>query len=1440
MMLKGEKSDSVNQLLWTPQTPNDWFHMANEGQYFLERYERANNGITKPIGEYIQSKQIVPIENKLVPDKFFNISYTDFEYGTGSWVTKNTAAIRETNSSAYEGLSSVRLNNSAILEHGLFNLQGYKSIEISLFVYGGNTEGDDSLHIEFFDGASWIRKESFTGINSANNYSIIYSFLIPKLISNQNALRLVSTAGSSERFNVDAISVKASNLENVFETVSNIYKGRPTNLLFVDSLLMAASLPDRDSVIFLTDQNVSSIPISYADFELDASQWVMNNQAAIVTTTRSYSGTKSVSLKRENTIELSVNSLNINKFACSFIVKSYSSNQWATVFYIDYYNGTSWITANTGLSVPTSSNNYQLVDIVFIKPNTTSNFNKIRIRYSSNNSIAEMAIDEVTIVGNTTKGVNQKYSNVITSANIGDQRLTGLINTATNGYLSTNISYSGFETPSGFENWSRSGTVVQKDSTFQYSGSKSVRIGQQYGYINHAFFDASPYSTLEISLFTYSQFVTSADSIQVSFYDGSTWSTIYTFGGLTNNNYNHFKFSILVPTLINNRNSIRIRVKDRSFSSSRVYVDDIFVSGELAINTSFAKQNITKGQLPVITNKVLSKTIRVLRNNIERRILHSDFETSLENWSIINATRNNTAARTFSNIFSIGLSINGVLTSPPFYQYGFSHYRVSSFVYLSGIEANDVFKMQYFDGTNWVDLENVSFQTFGQDNAFYKLETTISANRHNITPNLAIRFVSAANLSGEIYQVDAVTITGLMEDNPNLVVLPVAKLSQPADVSYFYLQHKFSKSASGAAPLTEKQQLIYDLIYTNAEETTVSANPSLAEMYTKQQVLESKYFVVLKLIEQDPICAQVAKMGYVDQNINQTSDYDYRIFWTDGADTTYSDFLFVSGTEQNEVWEEDFFTEGKPGKIDVNWTVDIEEGSFSYYNIYRKKSGTSDTTFLKLNAEPFVYMTSQSSRYQQAGWTDTTTYTNGILDLSNFVYKIEGVGFYGKSVFSPLDTAHAHPVLPAERMTIDTLTYGNGHATLFWKIPANVKTYLQDILVYQIIDENEAPVLFKTLSKDSIKVTIPYDYRPINYLVEARLISDYGTYSPLPTFVQFPDSIAPAMPSAPFGIISSEGNVELHWPQNTEVDLYGYNLYYSNEGQDSATYTRINNVPILDTNYYTSVDPDLKNDMIFYKIAALDYRQNESPLSVYAMLDRPDNVNYIATITNLNPTKDGIRIAWEESDSTKVDYYLLQRRPASVLSWDSVLVWQPAQLGKLGLIAEERVPPRFIDTTTLEFIPHLYRIIAVSKKGVKSYSEERQVEPYDDGNRGEISNVQLKALNQNLSPKVANYFIGWNYKTNFSRNIKEFKVYVRYPNTGDPNYYLVKTIKAPASTNAANAQGGGSQYGVVNPLTKGDAALKGEGYLFKIVAHHLDGGYAIYEGSVSEKGSSKN
>jgi hypothetical protein len=263
----------------------------------------------------------------------------------------------------------------------------------------------------------------------------------------------------------------------------------------------------------------------------------------------------------------------------------------------------------------------------------------------------------------------------------------------------------------------------------------------------------------------------------------------------------------------------------------------------------------------------------------------------------------------------------------------------------------------------------------------------------------------------------------------------------------------------------------------------------------------------------------------------------------------------------------------------------------------------------------------------------------------------------------------------------------------------------------------------------------------------------------------------------------------------------------------------LNSTPILDTLYETSIDPKLGLDTVYFVITALDQ-------------------SLTSTIKQLNPTPQGIRVAWALDKSKYAKSYILQRKPVYINTWTNVNTFDTLRKDTLTpRIASDIFTMHYLDTaSTLEPIIYEYRINTIDIDGHLNPGTSIQTKPNltaaVSGNISGLTTTETSFRAGHLSDIAIN----WSYTTSSPQTLEEFQIFISNPSSDDPTFYLHKTILSPQSaptTSGFTTSGG--QYGVKATIEKkAGTNFQSLPLRYKIVAIHKGGITHRYEGEANK------
>jgi fibronectin type 3 domain-containing protein len=661
--------------------------------------------------------------------------------------------------------------------------------------------------------------------------------------------------------------------------------------------------------------------------------------------------------------------------------------------------------------------------------------------------------------------------------------------------------------------------------------------------------------------------------------------------------------------------------------------------------------------------------------------------------------------------------------------------------------------------------------------------------------------------------------------------------------------------------------------------------PTLSDAVKYRKNEEGRFFFMIMLAEQRYAIADALGMAFTDLTAEQGKEYQYLVTINDTtalAGKYQMGMAFVSMTAGSNLPAPTGLSVTPGDKsVVLGWKTKDLDLHYTYYNIERR---TSSTSFQVVNKKPFIYMSDERADPDYAYYTDSLTDNE-----TEYIYRVVGITSFG-TYGPPSDTIQAggmEPVLGIS-LSVTNITVGDDYATLKWHIyPDSLLSRITRIDIFRMIDIKDSLVMINTapISPSDTSFVIIDPPGVAYYIVQATDDNDY-TYPSIASMIQLADTIPPAKPTGLTGTIRQDGLVVLDWTENTDADLQGYKVLFSNSA--NGDYSQVTSVHVVKPHFETTIDPQFVADSIFYKVFAIDQRFNMSPWSDPLALSRPDLVAPAQSeINNLIAFAKGIAVYWSLSSNKDVRSFELQRRISGTPQWTALLTFDPANIPEPAATGVADVPKaNYLDVSQLNFNWYSYRIMAVDHAGNRSYSTEKKVFPFDSGVRGKIVGAQGYVIpfmpntdyfnlttnpgfynlqggnlggtltntvlgflsgstNVNTVPNGGNYNLNsykkavafrWKYHTEFS-NLRSFNLYRRIVyqtsvgtaqgganSNGTGSFVLIASIDPESAARLAQMAGLADAYIFVD-----DYPQKGTvHYEYKLRAEHNDGGFSQY------------
>ena len=412
------------------------------------------------------------------------------------------------------------------------------------------------------------------------------------------------------------------------------------------------------------------------------------------------------------------------------------------------------------------------------------------------------------------------------------------------------------------------------------------------------------------------------------------------------------------------------------------------------------------------------------------------------------------------------------------------------------------------------------------------------------------------------------------------------------------------------------------------------------QMYLKSEEQRQRLSFALYVSDISPEVARISGLWYTDETTNPDEKYLYKIFINMPAgdkikpDTAY---VFTAFAEHRALPAPvELAANFNDRLVELHWNAFVQNDIYIAYWVER--SDDNGRTFHKIHDEPLVQI------MPQEGGSPELIYKMDSLPENDkeFLYRVQGITSFGEvGPYSEVVSGMGKSQITGFPVITKQQHVENKRVEITWEFPPALENQLDG---FQIVRAKSHDSNFLEISSVASNVRKFLDEAPLmtSYYKVIAYKQNRESRESYPVLVQLTDSIPPAIPTGFTGIADTTGLVQLTWQPNQEDDIFGYRIYRSRSGNDE--FTQITTRPVKETIFTDSIPKKDINKTVFYKILAVDQRQNESQLSKMLAVEKPDKIPPSAPVfTIIKPTETGIQLAWINSSSADVIGHILYR-----------------------------------------------------------------------------------------------------------------------------------------------------------------------------------------------------
>lgn len=685
------------------------------------------------------------------------------------------------------------------------------------------------------------------------------------------------------------------------------------------------------------------------------------------------------------------------------------------------------------------------------------------------------------------------------------------------------------------------------------------------------------------------------------------------------------------------------------------------------------------------------------------------------------------------------------------------------------------------------------FHTMGQDTLF------IQAVAHTDTEQIQIRWAPSSHLlwkyaNGVGYNLERVTL----KNEQGTLLTPAERLAslkrwsapfRPVDTKTWKSMMDTSEVAGlAAASLFGEGMMVEDL----------SVHP-MVQIYNQVQEQDNRFGFGLFAADQDWEVAKAMGLAAEDADVKAGETY---LYYIKPAEFPTS-FIVASKALMATAAPEPPLTAPNSLKVqfgdrvvDLKWDANFMPNFSSYWI---EKSLDGGQQFVPVNDLPIVPTQQKEGGFTSAFYRDTL--------LENFqqvVYRLRAKSIFGE-LSPPSDTisGYGRPKQLSASIGISRIQeIQAGQLDIHWDFPTKMSQHLEGFELFRAVQKNGP---FEKIHPGKLKAAERrfQDDTPnsVNYY-KVKAFDLYGhTYESFSALGQLLDEEPPQAPTGLQGSVDKDGNVSLFWQPNQEDDHMGYRVFRSN--QKEGFYNQVTSYFTRDTFYQHQVDMNTSSQSIYYKIIALDFRENYSEKSTSYEVKRPDLIPPIAPLMKRAlPTDAGVSLSWVLSSSTDLAQHQLQRQSIDEPSWTTLLT-----------IEKEETTSQFNDLTAQLGTTYRYRVLAIDEADLTASSKVIEASPLDKGIRAPIENFEVHR--DSLTEAV---HISWKYPP--AQKLHQFVLYRAEPGRPLRTYQQIR-VEASDRENIQSFEASFKNFEYQDKSVK--TATQ---YTYQLIAKYKDGGFS--------------
>ncbi len=533
--------------------------------------------------------------------------------------------------------------------------------------------------------------------------------------------------------------------------------------------------------------------------------------------------------------------------------------------------------------------------------------------------------------------------------------------------------------------------------------------------------------------------------------------------------------------------------------------------------------------------------------------------------------------------------------------------------------------------------------------------------------------------------------------------------------------------------------------------TSVTANTKLLQ---RADEFQNKYTYAMMSADFSAQAADALGLSFTDKDVKPGNVYIYRI----KSLASHENYIIEPATvvcypSMNSQLIPPSLNQIKPMDRAVKLLWDREQSPSQYVAYYVEKSADG-VHYNRLNDVPYL----SGDNIGNDEFKQFHVYIDSVdQNYKPYYYRLVGLSPFGEeSLPGEYEKSFGVDLTPPTKPEgLKSEQQGPGTVKLSWIFPKDENDAIAGFLIGRsahVLDSftNITTTILPPDSREFIDESAN-PLKPNFYFVTA--IDTAGNYNiSVSHYAHLIDSIPPAPPVDVSGTVDTNGVVLLKWSANSEPDILGYEVHFSN--QSDHVFAALTDAPIPHNHYSDTIMIRTLTEHIYYKIVAVDRNNNYSSYSKMLELERPDVVRpAIALISDFAKTEKGVLLKWNNSSSKDVAGHSIYRTEYPERGeWVQVFTTSDKNL---SVWVDENIKP---------MSTYYYKVHAFDEVNLLS----------NEGNIVKVitSAAQLDVRNLSLQSKVVDKQVHLSWKA-----LPGVRKYIVYKKVADGKYYtLASTV----------------------------------------------------------------